>query len=156
MDWFPYFAAPDDFTGVSNMLLLFDRGTRTVSVSISIADDNIVEAAEICQVSLTLVNPLNPNIIMVSPSLANISILDDDSKSTHLVGWNSDWMKDIKLSLTLFFTAVVIGFEVEEYTTFEPEGVVTLFVSVIEGNVASPITIALSTINNSALGKCSQ
>ena len=57
------------------------------------------------------------------------------------------------LSLTLFLIAVVIGFEMEEYTTFEPEGVVTLFVSVIEGNVVSPITIALSTINNSAIGK---
>jgi len=69
-------------------LLLFDQGTSTVSVHITIVDDNIVEAAEICQVSLTLVNPLNPNIIIVSPSLANISVLDDDSKSTHL-GWNS-------------------------------------------------------------------
>ena len=145
------------------MLLMFDQSTRTVSVNISITDDNIVEAAEIFQASLTLVDPLNPNFITVRPSMANISIEDDDSKSAHsihimdcnnVVKYNESHKSiNIFLSLTLFLTVVVIGFEMEEYTTFEPEGVITLFVSVIEGNLVSPITISLSTINGSALGK---
>ena len=159
---YSYFAAPDDFTGVSNTLLLFDWSTRRVSVTIFISDNKVVETAEIFQASLTLVDPLNPNIITVRPSMANISIEDDDSKSAHsihIMGYNNNYNESHKsinvfLSLTLFLTVVVIGFEMEKYTTFEPEGVITLFVSVIEGNVVSPITISLSTINSSASGKC--
>ena len=52
-----------------------------------------------------------------------------------------------------FFTAVVIGFEMEDYTVFESGGVVTLVVSVMEGSIRASITIALSTISGSALGK---
>jgi len=51
------------------------------------------------------------------------------------------------------FTAVVIGFEMEEYTVFESDGVVTLVVSVMEGNIRTSITVSLSTINGSALGE---
>ena len=72
----------DDFTGISDMLLLFGESTQSVSVNISIADDTIFEGTEIFQASLTLVDPFNPTVITVSPSLANISIEDDDSKST--------------------------------------------------------------------------
>jgi len=63
------------------MLLLFDQSTRRVSVNVSIADDMIFEGTEIFQASLTLVDPFIPAIITVSPSLANISIEDDDGKS---------------------------------------------------------------------------
>ena len=52
------------------------------------------------------------------------------------------------------FTAVIIGFEMEQYGVFESDGVVMLVISVMEGNIRTPITIALSTINGSALGKC--
>ena len=52
-----------------------------------------------------------------------------------------------------FFTAVVIGFEMEEYTVFESDGVVTLVVSVMEGNIRTSISVSLSTINGSALGE---
>ena len=52
-----------------------------------------------------------------------------------------------------FFTAVVIGFEMEEYTVFESDGVVTLVVSVMEGHIRTSITVSLSTINGSALGE---
>jgi len=79
---YSYFAAPDDFTGVTNTFLSLDQSTRRVSVNISIADDSIVEAIEIFQASLTLVDPFIPTIITVTPSLANISIEDDDSKLT--------------------------------------------------------------------------
>jgi len=41
----------------------------------------------------------------------------------------------------------------EEYTVFESNGVVTLVVSVMEGNIKTPITASLSTINGSALGR---
>ena len=51
------------------------------------------------------------------------------------------------------FTAVIIGFEMEQYGVFESDGVVTLVISVMEGTIRTPITIALSTINGSALGK---
>jgi len=64
------------------MLLLFDQSTGRVSVNISIADDMIFEGTEVFQASLTLVDPFIPTIITVSPSLANISIEDDDGKST--------------------------------------------------------------------------
>jgi len=64
------------------MLLLFDQSTRRVSVNVSIADDMIFEGTEIFRASLTLVDPFIPAIITVSPSLANISIEDDDGKST--------------------------------------------------------------------------
>jgi len=42
----------------------------------------IFEGTEIFQASLTLVDPFIPTIIIVSPSLVNISIEDDESKST--------------------------------------------------------------------------
>ena len=64
------------------MLLVFDQRTQSVSVNVSIADDMFFEGTEVFQASLTLVDPFNPTIITVSPSLANISIEDDDSKST--------------------------------------------------------------------------
>jgi len=64
------------------MLLLFDRSTGSVSVNVSITDDMIFEGTEFFQASLTLVDPFIPTIITVSPSLANISIDDDDSKFT--------------------------------------------------------------------------
>ena len=75
-------AEPYDFNGISTMLLLFDQSTQSVSVNISIADDMFFERTEIFQAYLTLVGPFNPTIITVRPSLANISIEDDDSKST--------------------------------------------------------------------------
>ena len=64
------------------MLLLFDQSTRRLSVNISIVDDIVFEGTEIFEASLTLVDPFNPSIITVSPSVVNISIEDDDSKST--------------------------------------------------------------------------
>ena len=51
-------------------------------MNVSIADDMIFEGTEVFQASLTLVDPFIPTIITVSPSLANISIEDDDSKFT--------------------------------------------------------------------------
>ena len=51
------------------------------------------------------------------------------------------------------FTAVIIGFEMEQYGVFESDGVVTLVISVMEGTIRTPITIALSTINGSAFGE---
>ena len=50
---------------------------------------------------------------------------------------------------------VVIGFEMEEYAVFESDGVVTLVVSVMEGDIRTSITVALSTMNGSALGRFS-
>ena len=64
------------------MLLLFDQSTGRVSVNVSIADDMIFEGTEVFQACLTLVEPFIPAVITVSPSLANISIDDDDSKLT--------------------------------------------------------------------------
>jgi len=77
-----HLAESNDFTGISDMLLLFDQSTRRVSVNVSIADDMIFEGTEVFQASLILVDPFIPTIITVSPSLANISIEDDDSKLT--------------------------------------------------------------------------
>lgn len=51
------------------------------------------------------------------------------------------------------FTVVIIGFEREEYTVFESDQVVTLVVSVLEGSVRAAMTVALSTINGSALSE---
>ena len=73
-------AEPIDFIGISDMLL-FDQSTRRLSVNITIADDIIFEGSEIFQASLILVDPFNPTIITVNPSLANISIEDNESKS---------------------------------------------------------------------------
>ena len=61
---------------------MFNQSTQSVSVNVSIADDMIFEGTEVFQASLTLVDPFIPTIITVSPSLANISIEDDDSKLT--------------------------------------------------------------------------
>jgi len=41
----------------------------------------------------------------------------------------------------------------EEYTVFESDGIVTLVVSVLEGNIRTPITVAMAAVNGSALGK---
>lgn len=68
-------AAPDDFTGIPNMELLFNQSTRRVMVNVSITDDTTAEGIETFQASLTLVSPLLPNII-VSPNLTTISIVD--------------------------------------------------------------------------------
>ena len=147
------FAEPSDFTGISGMLLSFDQSTRRVSINVSISDDMIFEGTEIFQASLTLVDPFIPTVITVSPSLANISIEDDDSKPNNTLNGIYIWNYVCASSYPNSFTAVVIGFETEEYTVFESVGVVTLVVSVTEGNIGTPITVALSTINGSALGK---
>ena len=64
---------------------MFDQSTRRVSVNASIVDDIVFEGTEIFQASLTLVDPFNPTVITVSPSLANISIEDDGSKSNSAI-----------------------------------------------------------------------
>jgi len=71
-----HITAPDDFTEVSSLLLVFDQSTTTVTVNISIVDDTVAEATETFQASLTLVDPLRPDIITISPSLADIFIED--------------------------------------------------------------------------------
>ena len=82
-----------------------------MSVNISIADDMIFEGTEIFQASLTLVDPFIPPIIIVSPSLANISIEDDDSKSTPTLQYamvhvfNEGYSHNV-LSTTSFLTMV--------------------------------------------------
>jgi len=78
-----YLTAPDDFTEVSSLLLVFNQSTTTVTVSISIVDDTTVEAREMFQASLTLVDPLRPDVITVSPSLADIFIEDSFGKHIH-------------------------------------------------------------------------
>ena len=76
-------AAPNDFMEVSSLLLVFDQSRTTVTVNISIEVDTIVEATETFQASLTLVDPLVPNIITVSPSLADIFIEDSIGTYKH-------------------------------------------------------------------------
>ena len=62
---------------------MFNQSTTTVTVSISIVDDTTVEAREMFQASLTLVDPLRPDVITVSPSLADIFIEDSFGKHIH-------------------------------------------------------------------------
>ena len=76
-----HLAEADDFSRISDMRVLFAISTQSVPVNISIADDMIFEGTEVFQASLTLVDPFIPTIITVTPSLANISIEDDDGKS---------------------------------------------------------------------------
>ena len=45
----------------------------------------------------------------------------------------------------------VIGFEMEEYSVSESDGVVRVCVSVLEGSLGANISLELSTINGSAL-----
>lgn len=71
-----HITAPDDFTEVSSLLLVFDQSTTTVTVNVSIVDDTVAEETETFQASLTLVDPLRPGIITISPSLADIFIED--------------------------------------------------------------------------------
>jgi len=78
-----YLTAPDDFTEVSSLLLVFDQSTTTVTVNISIVDDTVAEATETFQASLTLVDSLCPDIITISPSLADIFIEDSFGKHIH-------------------------------------------------------------------------
>jgi len=49
-----------------------------------------------------------------------------------------------------FLTVVVIGFEREEYSVSEMNGVVTVGVLVLEGSLGTDLTLELSTINGSA------
>ena len=41
----------------------------------------------------------------------------------------------------------------QDHKVSESDGVVTLVVSVMEGNIGTPISVALSTVNGSALGR---
>ena len=99
-----HLAESNDFTGISDMLLLFDQSTGRVSVNVSIADDMIFEGTEVFQASLILVDPFIPTIITVSPSLANISIEDNNGKST--------------LTLILVWTAIMLSLKAIQDTIF--------------------------------------
>lgn len=50
-----------------------------------------------------------------------------------------------------FLTVAVIGFEMEEYSVSESDGVVTVGVLVLEGSLRTVVLLELSTINGSAL-----
>jgi len=50
-----------------------------------------------------------------------------------------------------FPPVAVIGFEMEEYSVSESDGVVTVGVLVLEGSLRTVVLLELSTINGSAL-----
>ena len=99
-----HLAEADDFSRISDMRVLFAISTQSVPVNISIADDMIFEGTEVFQASLILVDPFIPTIITVSPSLANISIEDNNGKST--------------LTLILVWTAIMLSLKAIQDTIF--------------------------------------
>ena len=54
--------------------------------------------------------------------------------------------------LLFAFAVVRIGFEEIEYTVVESEEVAVVVVAVLNGTTATEVTVALSTLNGSAVG----
>ena len=78
--------APGDYGGLTNFSLgPFSNGVRELSFNVSIANDDIPEDAETFSASLTL-DPRDQarlgSRVRVSPSVATVTIQDNDGKHT--------------------------------------------------------------------------
>ena len=68
-----------DFTCISQSLR-FDDTQRSQIVSVAINDDNITEGVEVLTVTLSLQNLQFADSVNVTPAVATVRILDNDSK----------------------------------------------------------------------------
>ncbi|TXT51486.1 MAG: hypothetical protein FD140_1524 [Limisphaerales bacterium] len=108
-----------DFTGVTNVLT-FNPGVTNMTVPVTILDDSLIETNE--TVTLTLLNPTGGSALGISNTVAQLTILEDESQ--------------------LVFSAT--NYPVNEYA-----GTVVITVNRLGGTV-NPVTVNFNTANGTA------
>ena len=78
----PLATAPDDYTALSDLLLVFTETNQMISQPISIVSDGLLEDTESFQAILTAVSPVGR--VTVDPALATVNILDSDGKQPQI------------------------------------------------------------------------
>ena len=66
----------------SETIKIFSSSSQVQTLQISIVNDSILEMNEVFQASLTLVNAADADRVMLQPSSASVTIVDEDGKYT--------------------------------------------------------------------------
>lgn len=132
-----------DFKNES-MLLIFSGMVTTLTVNLTIIDDNVLENDETFMALLALVDDTH---VVLQPNTTEISIvLDNDSKhNTKMAFTFYSFLKSI---------AVVIGFYYENYTVLEGVDAFTdITVGLLNGGLGQEVVVTVSTQAGTATGK---
>ena len=73
----PVYVAPADYQTVTRMIT-FSSSVSTASITVTIFDDSIFESTE--NFVGNLVDPQSQNRVFLMPSIANVTIMDNDGK----------------------------------------------------------------------------
>ena len=74
-----------DFSMITDSLLTLNATCPNATITISILNDNVLESTESFTVNLAFSGGPVPRVIL-SPSTATVTILDDDGKQVQLMG----------------------------------------------------------------------
>lgn len=117
-----HFTGNVDFTSLSGVSLMFTGANGVDCVDIFILDDETVEVNETFSVLLASSNAA----VDIAKNSATVTVIDDD---TLTIGWSS-------LS----------------YTAVEDSASATVCTQIIDGEIARPITIFFTTVDNTTQG----
>ena len=74
-----FYTAPEDYGFVSTVFI-FNNISQQASVMVPIMEDALLEANETFKAEINLVRMEDSNCILLEPSIADITILDNDSE----------------------------------------------------------------------------
>ena len=123
----------------------------TMNVSFSLVDDSVFERIEILFADLSFSVDVHPHVIL-DPASAEVIILDDDGKSMISDSALFD-LKQLKQYKFIPIVVPVIGFIKTSYTVNEGDGLVTMMIGVISGDLQIKVPLLITLLSGSANGK---
>ena len=147
--------APEDYTAVIEFPVIFESSDTSQCDEVPITVDTRYELDEMFTAVLTTTDP---GVVLFNDT-ATATIIDDDSKLAEwrggggvLVWYSSSYVYfSGNHNITLFPLAVMIDFNPTSYTVVE--GGVAMLRIVKIGDADYPVSVDLSTVDGSAVGK---
>ena len=123
-----------------NVAFTLTQGCATVSV----LDDGIVESSDSFTLELVSTAGVQNDRITVDPSLAVVTVMDNDCKFIHV-----EWLEFTNNS-NILLTVVDVSFQFASYTMSEEMGSIQVCI-LLSGQVLRPVSMQLFTTQGSAL-----
>lgn len=149
--YFKFIAASADYIYFSDEFILTNTSQQAVAV-ISIVDDNLLEIDETFRAEISLVLMEDQHCVVLLPSAADVTILDNDSELPFPIAFVFPDM----ISTNVFIPIVaVIGFVPDNYCFTEGIGLVNLTLEVTPdfGQLGREVTIGVHIQPVSAISK---
>ena len=127
--------------------LTFQSGTSCQCARVIVNDDSILENNEFLLVELTTAD----EAVQLNPSSANISIIDNDSKTVPRVCTYDMIIICWCYVLDIFYTAVTVGMQLSVYSVPEGNGLVRVC-AVLTGMTERTVLVDLQTLDGTAQG----